>query len=76
MDYKRVFGTEQGKRIMQELIQAHYIMQPVMNKDPLVMAFKEGQRNVVLRILNILETSEEQMHKLLRETHSENTSIT
>lgn len=78
-DYKRTFSSEQGKRVLQDLMQAHYLMRPTLRKGndlALNMAFNEGQRNVVLRILTILETSEASLHTLLKETHNVHTENT
>jgi hypothetical protein len=72
MDYKRTFTSEQGKRVLQDLIFAHNVMTPTyVRGDAIEMAYKEGARNVVLRILTILETDEELMQKLIRETNNE-----
>lgn len=47
IDYKRVFSTPEGKRVLFDLMNAHFMLVP-HNGDP----FKEGQRSVVLTILN------------------------
>jgi hypothetical protein len=58
-DYKRVFSSEQGKRVLSDLIANHFVMNTTFAKhhnDPKdVMAFREGQRQVVMRILTILQ---------------------
>lgn len=53
-DYENTFRSETGKRVLSDLINSHYIGGAVFDKDPHLMAFKEGQRNVILRILHIL----------------------
>ena len=71
MDYKRTFSSEQGKRVLYDLISAHNVMSPTyVRGDAIEMAYKEGGRNAVLRILTILETSEETMQNLIRETNN------
>lgn len=72
MDYKRAFSSEQGKRVLYDLIASHHLMRPTyVRGDAIEMAYNEGQRNVVLRILSILETTEEAMTNLIRESNDE-----
>jgi hypothetical protein len=58
-DYKRVFSSEQGNRVLADLIANHYVMNTTFARHPNdpegTMAFREGQRQVVMRILTILK---------------------
>jgi hypothetical protein len=75
MDYKRTFSSEQGRRVLHDLIAAHNVMTPTYVKgDAIDMAYREGGRNAVLRILTILETNEEAMQKLIRESNNGSTT--
>lgn len=60
-DYKKMFqDSPHGQAVLEDLKAAHHfysstIASPV---DPYFMAFREGERNVILRIMTILETKE------------------
>jgi hypothetical protein len=69
MDYKRTFNSEQGKRVLYDLFSAHYMLGSSFSKDPHEIAFREGQRQVLLRILTILKTNPEEMERLIKESH-------
>lgn len=68
-DYKRVFNTDAGKRVISDLIDTHFVMRSTIAATPEMTAFNEGQRNVVLRILTLLNIDEEQMKKRIEESH-------
>jgi hypothetical protein len=60
--YKAVFGSEEGKKVLYDLMKAHHVMSPVMVKgDPYDTAFMEGERNVVLRIISLLKLDPEKI---------------
>ena len=69
MDYKKVFGSQQGKRVLYDLMDSSFVMRNTFDRNlqDKEHFFREGQRAVVLRILTVLETSEEEFHKLLRD---------
>lgn len=71
MDYKRAFGSEQGKRVLRDLISYHHLMGSTYSGNVNDMLFREGERAVILRILKILETDETQMQKLIEESANE-----
>lgn len=54
-NYKQVFGTEIGKRVLWDMMQEHFILGHTFHDNPHEMSFREGQRNVVLRILNLIK---------------------
>lgn len=60
--YQAIFKNEAGSIVLDDLKQAHYIEGPLVHGtgpiDPIRMAMAEGERNVVLRIMAILETKE------------------
>lgn len=69
-DYKKTFGSEQGKRILADLFSSHYVMNSTYTRsDALEMAFREGQRQVVLRILTILNMDPINMKRQIEESH-------
>lgn len=54
--YQEIFATDNGKLVMEDLKLAHHMMSSTYRKDmsDKELAFREGERNVVLRILHIL----------------------
>jgi len=61
-DYKVAFGGTQGQKVLWDMMKAHSFVTSTMNENtPHVMAFREGERNVVLRILTILKQSPEKV---------------
>lgn len=67
-DYKRVFTSVSGKRILQDLMVTHGIFSSSFREgDPHLTAFQEGERNVVLRILAKLKIDTEEFSKMLEE---------
>jgi hypothetical protein len=68
LDYKRTFSSQAGTRVLHDLMHAHYMLGPTFTKtDPNEVAFREGQRNVVLRILTLLDHDPEKLRVLIRE---------
>lgn len=59
--YKRLFDTEDGKMVLEDLQNAHHIFKPMVGPgpvDPMHLAMCEGARNVILRIMAIQESRE------------------
>lgn len=71
VDYKRVFGSEQGQRVLNDLIANHFVMNTTYSRGSqaeLDMAFKEGQRQVVMRMMTIMNYDPEQVEKQIKES--------
>ena len=71
-DYKRVFSSEQGKRVLSDLIASHYMMGSTFTRgagSEQDMAFKEGQRQVVLRIMTIMDQDPGQVAQAIKESN-------
>lgn len=47
-----------GQAVLTDMMKAHKFLDTVFNDNPNVTAFNEGERNVILRILTILEEYE------------------
>lgn len=43
-----------GKLVMEDLVKAHHYNTSTFSSDPYLTAFREGERNVILRILTII----------------------
>jgi len=64
-DYKKVFTTEEGKRVLADLEKTCFFKSTIfVPNDALTMAFNEGNRAVLLHILTILELNIEELEKL------------
>ena len=56
-DYKKIFSTEAGQRVIHDLINQHQVLRPtydLKSSDTNTMLIREGERAVVLRILGFL----------------------
>ena len=54
IDYLVTFSSKEGERVLADLTSAYY-HRSSFSKDPYETAFKEGQRAVIVRILNLLK---------------------
>ena len=55
--YQKVFGTPQGREVLMDLANAHGLMRSTFHQNVNEMILKEGERNVILRILSITKTN-------------------
>ena len=69
--YKRLFSSEDGSRVLQDLMIAHYMMGNTMSSDTHITAFNEGQRNVVLRILKLVKEDVGAIEKRIADVEKE-----
>lgn len=73
IDYKTVFGSAQGKRVLYDMMKAaHMLETSFVKKDSHEMAFREGERNNVIRILAILKMDPEKLRQMIQEGEEEN----
>ena len=49
-DYQSVFGTEAGQRVLEDLKKTCFYYSPTIHEIPHIMAYQEGQRNVMIHI--------------------------
>lgn len=54
--YQVVFKSEDGQKVLYDLMRNHHCLGSTFSSDKMEMALKEGERNVVLRILHFLNT--------------------
>lgn len=68
-DYKQAFATKAGKAVLLDLMQEHYMLKPTYQgtEDAIGIAFRDGQRNVILRILATMEYDASELYVLLRQ---------
>ncbi len=54
--YSAVFGSEDGKKVLHDLMKSSGMLDSIFSNDPQEHAYNEGQRNMVLRILRTINT--------------------
>lgn len=65
--YQSLFKTHDGKSVLYDLMKGNFIMRSTFHENPHVMAFQEGQREAILRILKTLKIDHEKMAKEIEE---------
>ena len=61
--YKRVFDSEDGKKVLQDLMKSCHVFTSTMDANPNETAYKEGERSVVLRIMRTLKIDPSEIEK-------------
>lgn len=56
--YNTFRQTSSGRNVLTDMMKAHHVFSSTFEPDALATAFREGERNVVLRILTILDEHE------------------
>lgn len=69
-DYRAAFGSEQGKRVLDHLKEVFFFENGTFSREHDVTVFQEGQRSVVLHIVNLIKDGV--LEKL--QTHIESSS--
>jgi len=72
--YQAFFTSPDGKAILWDLMKNHNVIGSTFSKDTHEMALKEGERNVVLRILQILKIDVEELARRIDEGLKEDSS--
>jgi hypothetical protein len=73
IDYKRTFATVSGQRVLQDLMDTHGMLRSSFSPgDASQVAFKEGERNVILRIMAMLKMDPKKFLKHLEEIENDN----
>ena len=54
--FRDVFETDEGKEILAILARKFHVYKFMQTPDPYISTFQEGQRSVVIQILEILKT--------------------
>jgi hypothetical protein len=62
-DYRNVFGTKQGERVLADLIREHGLLDHCIEENPYQTYRKLGERNVLIRILKLLNVDEREFIK-------------
>lgn len=53
-NYKDVFSTGPGKKVLLDLLKTHHFYSYAIDTDAIEMAQRQGERNVVARILSVM----------------------
>lgn len=64
--YKRVFESEDGKVVLQDLMKSCHIFTSTMDANPTEHAYKEGERSVVLRIMRTLNIDPSKLEEAMK----------
>jgi hypothetical protein len=59
IDYRNVFSTSEGKRVLYDLMKVCHFMHSSFTGDSTEIIFREGERNVVNYILTMLKQDPE-----------------
>jgi len=54
-DYDFVFRSDQGKRVLRDIMMRGHMFESSFDEDPIKMALKNGERNIALQILDQLK---------------------
>ena len=54
--FKECFSTEEGQQVLTKLVQDHFVFKTTPTPDPYLSAWQEGQRSVILKILEMVDT--------------------
>lgn len=68
--YKRVFDSEDGQKVLEDLEKRCYIEQTTLSESAIKMAAKEGRRSVFMYIKQMISKEPEQILTQLREDNS------
>jgi len=72
--YKALFGSPDGKRVLNDLIRTCGMLNATYAGDPNEVIFREGQRAIVVRILNILKIDPSRLQKNIEDMRKEEES--
>lgn len=72
-DYKMVFGTEQGKRVLADIMRRAGVTRPVFDADPEKARLLEGHRHLAHSIYRMVHSSDAPLLKLIAEETQRNT---
>ncbi len=65
-DYQQLFNSPIGKKVLHDLMKVHGFMRISHSEDSHDTAFREGERSVVVRILNILKMDLNQIEERIK----------
>ena len=69
--FRDVFAGEQGQDLLAILAKKFHVYKFLQTPDPYVSAFQEGQRSVVMRIIEIIQTDLEAVKRRMDQQEQE-----
>lgn len=70
-DYKQIFSSQAGERVLRDLIKQHHVLSCTFDPAaPNRHIFWEGERNVVLRILKLINVNPERLRKIVEDSEN------
>jgi len=64
MAYRRLFSTDDGKIVMQDMMRSCYFFTPTVGATPYDTAYNEGMRSAVLRLMSTSRLKEKEIEQL------------
>ena len=68
-DLSKILCTDGGRRYLWRLLSFCRVMDRSMDRDSLVMAFREGQRDIGMRLMQDIYEAEPNAYELMRKEH-------
>lgn len=67
--YQRVFNGPEGQAVLYDMMNTHWVLRStaIGAKNQFEQAFREGERNAVLRIMTILKVNPQQLRERIEE---------
>lgn len=65
--YNDVFRTPQGQLVLEDMMETHHMLRSTLHKSVKEMVFNEGERNVILRILRLINTNPAYMRERIEQ---------
>jgi len=69
--YKKVFRSEDGAKVLNDIMELCGIGRTSYDPDSKMMAFNEGQRAVALRIIKTLNITEKELERWFKQRENE-----
>ncbi len=73
--YQALFRSPDGEKVLRDLMRAHAVMSSTFNGNVNDMLIKEGERNVVLRILKLMNVNPQELRERIEEYEREHAEL-
>jgi hypothetical protein len=70
-DYQTVFGTDEGKRVLKDILSQGFVDRPHPARDDFSLAVCEGRRNLALCIQGMVNNDLSQLKEKLRDNRDD-----
>jgi len=69
--FRNVFGSEEGKELLAILAKNFHVYKTVQTPDPYISTYQEGQRSVVIKIMEIINTDLDALKRRMDQIEAE-----